>query len=153
MQAIYTSPLERAIETAEVLGEPHGLRPVIRDGLGELRFGEWEGQTFEELSQDPRWNRFNETRSLVCPPGGERMIEAQSRMVGEIETLLTGHLNQTVALVSHLDPLRSLIMHCLGIPLDLLLRFEISPASVSGLRYIEGKPIVSFINHTCGWPT
>jgi probable phosphoglycerate mutase len=81
------------------------------------------------------------------------MIEAQSRMVGEIETLLTGHLNQTVALVSHLDPLRSLIMHCLGIPLDLLLRFEISPASVSGLRYIEGKPIVSFINHTCGWPT
>ena len=52
MQAIYTSPLERAFETAEILGEAHGLSPIIREDLGELRFGEWEGKTFEELSRD-----------------------------------------------------------------------------------------------------
>jgi broad specificity phosphatase PhoE len=147
MQAIYTSPLERAVETAEILGEPRGLSPVIRDDLGELRFGEWEGRTFEELSQDPRWTTFNAMRSLVRAPGGELMLEAQTRMVREVESLRDRHQNETVALVSHLDPLRSLIAHCLGVSLDLLLRFEMDPGSVSILRYFGDQPRVLCINH------
>jgi probable phosphoglycerate mutase len=150
MQAIYSSPLERAFETAEVLAEPHGLRPAIRDGLGELRFGDWEGQTFDALNRDPKWARFNETRSLVCPPGGEPAILAQSRIVQEIDDLLSQHSNETVALVSHLDPLRALVAHCLGMPLDFILRFDISPASVSRLSFVDGKPLVSYLNQTAG---
>lgn len=148
MQAIYTSPLERAFETAEILGEAHGLSPIIREDLGELRFGEWEGKTFEELSHDRVWSSFNTTRSLVRAPGGELMIEAQTRMVREIDSLRDRHQNDTVALVSHLDPLRSLIAHCLGMPLDLLLRFEINPGSVSIVRYFEDQLRVLCINHT-----
>jgi probable phosphoglycerate mutase len=148
MQAIYTSPLERAVETAEIIGSPCGLSPVIREDLGELHFGEWEGRTFEELRHDRTWARFNTTRSLVRAPGGELMIEAQTRIVREIESLRDRHPNETVALVSHLDPLRSLIAHCLGMPLDLLLRFEISPGSVSIVRYFEDQPRVLCLNHT-----
>jgi|SRR4051794_10953983 broad specificity phosphatase PhoE len=147
MQAIYTSPLERAVETAEILGKPQGLSPVIRDDLGELRFGEWEGKTFEELSQDRMWASFNTTRSLVRAPGGELMIETQTRMIREIESLRDRHQNETVAVVSHLDPLRSLLAHCLGMPLDLLLRFEMNPGSVSLLRYFEDQPVVLCMNH------
>jgi probable phosphoglycerate mutase len=148
MQAIYTSPLERAIETAEIMGKPRGLSPVIRENLGELRFGEWEGRTFEELRHDRTWASFNTTRSLVRAPGGELMIEAQIRMVRDIEILRDRHPHETVVLVSHLDPLRSLIAHCLGMPLDLLLRFEISPGSVSIVQYFEDQPRVLCINHT-----
>jgi probable phosphoglycerate mutase len=148
MQAIYTSPLERALETAGILGEAHGLSPIICEDLGELRFGEWEGKTFEELSHDRVWSSFNTTRSLVRAPGGELMIEAQTRMVREIDSLRDRHQNDTVALVSHLDPLRSLIAHCLGMPLDLLLRFEINPGSVSMVRYFEDQLRVLCINHT-----
>lgn len=147
MQAIYTSPLERAVETAEMIGQSLGLSPVTRDDLGESRFGEWEGKTFVELSQDPRWASFNTTRSLVRAPGGELMLEAQTRMVRAIENLRDRHPNETVAVVSHLDPLRSLIAHCLGIPLDLLLRFEMNPGSVSIVRYFDDQPRVLCINH------
>jgi broad specificity phosphatase PhoE len=152
MQAIYTSPLERALETAEILGKPHGLSPVIREDLGELRFGEWEGKTFEELSHDPRWASFNTTRSLVRAPGGELMIEAQTRMIREIESLRDRHQKETVAVVSHLDPLRSFLAHCLGMPLDLLLRFEINPCSVSIVRYFDDEPRVLCINQMSELP-
>jgi probable phosphoglycerate mutase len=148
MQAIYTSPLERAIETAEILGELRVIRPVIRKDLGELHFGDWEGQTFEELSHDPRWIRFNQSRSLESAPGGEWMLEAQSRMVREIETLQQQHPEETVAVVSHLDPLRALISFCLGMPLDFILRFEICPGSLSVVQYVNGLPCVICINRT-----
>ena len=148
MQAIYTSPLERAVQTAEIIGNSRGLSPVIRENLGELRFGEWEGRTFKELRKDRTWASFNTTRSLVRAPGGELMIEAQIRIVREIEDLRDRHPNETMVLVSHLDPLRSLIAHCLGMPLDFLLRFEISPGAVSIVRYFEDQPSVLCINHT-----
>jgi probable phosphoglycerate mutase len=152
MHAIYTSPLERAVETANLIGEPHRLSPVIRADLGELRFGEWEGRTFEELSHDSRWVRFNTARSIVCPPGGELMIEAQARMVREIESLVEPHQNETVGVVTHLDPLRGLIAHCLGIPLDLMLRFQIDPASVSVVRFFESAPQILCVNCTSELP-
>src|SRR2546423_6234254 len=55
MKAIYTSPLDRAVETAAIIAEPRRLSPVVREQLGELHFGAWEGRTFDELSRDPSW--------------------------------------------------------------------------------------------------
>jgi broad specificity phosphatase PhoE len=152
VNAIYTSPLERAVETATIIGEPHGLSPTVREQLGDLRFGEWEERTFEELRRDPRWERFNSKRSLIRAPGGELMIEVQARMVDEVETLRERHVNETVAVVSHLDPLRSLIAHYLGIPLDFLLRFELNVGSVSVVRHFEEQPHVICLNQTGGLP-
>ena len=62
------------------------------------------------------------------------MLETQARIVGCIESLVRQHPDQTVAVVSHGDPLRALVMHHLGMPLDNILRFEINPASVSVLE-------------------
>ncbi len=122
--------------------------PAIRENLGEFRFGNWEGQTFEELNRDPRWRQFNETRSTVRPPGGESMLEVQTRMTREVENLRREHDGDTVVLVSHADPLRSLIAHCLGIPLDLIARFDISPASVSIVRFSGHSPSLLCLNRT-----
>lgn len=148
MHAIYTSPLERAVETAGIIGKQCGISPIIRQDLGEFRFGEWEGRTFEELSHDRRWASFNTTRSLVRAPGGELMIEVQTRMVREVESIRERHPNEIVAIVSHLDPLRALLAHCLGISLDFLLRFEMNPGSVSILRYFDDQPRILCMNHT-----
>jgi broad specificity phosphatase PhoE len=152
IHAIYASPLERAVETAKIIAEPHGLSPTVREQLGDLRFGEWEGRAFEELRRDPRWERFNSTRSLIRAPGGELMIEVQTRMVAEVESLRERHKNETMAVVSHLDPLRSLIAHYLGIPLDFMLRFELSVGSVSIVRYFEEQPRVLCLNHASDLP-
>src|SRR6185437_12970186 len=71
IETIYTSPLERAVETAEAIAMPHSVAPIVREDLGEFRFGDWEGRRFEDLSRDPLWDRFNATRSTVRSPGGE----------------------------------------------------------------------------------
>src|SRR5688572_27882304 len=85
IRAVYTSPLERAVETAEPIASSHGLTPHVVDDFGEMRFGEWEGLTFEELDRREDWRQFNTVRSRMRAPGGEMMIETQTRMVRQIE--------------------------------------------------------------------
>jgi broad specificity phosphatase PhoE len=149
IRAIYTSPLERAIETAEAIAKPHALEPQRDEELGEVRFGSWEGLTIAELQQRKDFRKYNLFRSGARPPGGgELMIEVQSRMVREVVRLAEQHPEETVALVSHGDPLRAVVAWCLGIPLDLLLRFELGTASVSVVELAEWGPRVMSLNVT-----
>jgi probable phosphoglycerate mutase len=148
IETIYTSPLERAVETAEAIAMPHSVAPSVREDLGEFRFGDWEGRTFENLNRDPLWDQFNATRSTVRPPNGELMTEVQIRMSGEIDNLRRKHEGGTIALVSHADPLRSVIARYLDLSLDRILRFEISPASLSIVRFFGDCPSVLCVNRT-----
>jgi probable phosphoglycerate mutase len=99
--------------------------------LGEIHIGEWQGMSFDWLEKREDWRRFNAFRSGSRPPGGESMLEVQTRMVAQIACLRARHSDGTVAIVSHADPLRALITYFLGMPLDSMLRLEISPGSLS----------------------
>lgn len=145
---MYTSPLERAIETAAPIAACHGLSPRIVDDLGEVHIGAWEGLPLAQLERQELWRRFHTSRGSVRAPGGEMMIEAQVRMVRQIEQIGRQHEGETVAVISHADPLRSALAHVLGISLDLMLRFEISPASVSVLEWGVGAPRMLCLNET-----
>lgn len=146
--AVYSSPLERALETAQPIARTQGLETQVRDGLLEVDFGAWEGCSFEELSRLPGWKAFNSFRSQVRPPGGEHMLDVQRRMVGEMEDLLRRHPGESIALISHGDVIRAAIAHYLGVPLDLFLRLEISPASVSAIQLGETHARVPVVNGT-----
>ena len=148
LRAIYTSPLERARETAEAIAKPHGLNVEPVDDLGEVRLGEWEGRAIADLDGDEESRRYNAFRSGVRIPGGELMIETQTRVVRALTALVDRHRDQLVAIVSHGDPLRCVVAHFLGIPLDLLLRFEINPAGVSVLEIGPWAPRLLCLNHT-----
>ena len=87
-------------------------------------------------------------RSGVRIPGGELMLETQARMIQQIECLTARHPGETVAVVSHGDPLRAAIAYFLGIALDLVLRLEVSPASCSVLQVDEWGARVLCINDT-----
>lgn len=150
--AIYTSPLERALETAEAIARPHELDPTPLEDLGEVHLGAWEGRPIAELDPEDHWRRYNAFRSGVRIPGGELMIEVQQRMVRSLTALAERHRDQLVAIVSHGDPLRCTVAWFLGIPVDFLLRFEISPASVSVLEMGDWAPRVMSINHTVEGP-
>jgi broad specificity phosphatase PhoE len=152
IKAVYSSPLARALETAQPIAVRHGLEPQLREELGEFRFGEWEGMTFDSLAQDALWQRFNADRSRVRAPGGELMLETQTRLVAQLESLGKRHAGDTIAIVSHGDPLRSVVAHYLGIPLDFMLRFEISPASVTVIANGEWGVRVLCLNHTGDLP-
>jgi probable phosphoglycerate mutase len=118
------------------------------DDLGEIYLGEWQGLEIAELDRREEWNRFNAFRSGVRVPGGELMVETQTRVVRRLLCLCGEHRDETVAVVSHGDPLRSVLMYFLGIPLDFMLRFEISPGSVSVLEVGDGGPRVLCLNRT-----
>lgn len=129
--AVYSSPLERARETAEPVAARLGLSVEIAPEIDEIGFGDWSGMSFEALKSDPRWTAWNAARSVTRPPGGETMLEAQARAVGFIERLRGRHRDGAAALVSHSDLLKAVLSWCLGLPLDLIARFEIGPASLS----------------------
>ncbi len=148
LAAVYSSPLERAVETAGAVARAHSLDVQSAEEFGEMRFGEWTGRTFDELDADPLWRRFNTFRSGTRPPGGETMLEVQARMLAGLERLRGRHADEAVAVVSHCDPIKSVIAYYAGAPLDLFLRLEISPASVSVVRLDESAVQILRLNDT-----
>ena len=148
ISAIYSSPLERAIETAAPLAKKLQQQVNIDEAFNEVNFGEWTNCTFEELSNNHQFHRFNNFRSCTRIPGGELMSEAQQRMITGIESLQHKHRNEIVAVVSHADPIKSVIAHYAGIHLDMFLRLEISPASVSIIRLSEDAVSIVQLNNT-----
>jgi probable phosphoglycerate mutase len=148
-EAIYSSPLERAIETASSLAEQKKLKLNIAEELLEVDYGMWTGKSFEELSKEPLWELYNTFRARVRIPGGEMTTEVVSRMSALIERLRRVYKG-AVFLVSHGDPIKSVIAHYIGIPLDLIIRFDIQPASVSILSVDDYGAHLMTLNNT-GW--
>jgi broad specificity phosphatase PhoE len=130
---VYSSPLERTLSTARALAGRVGCALHEDAELGELHFGEWTGASFEALHGDPRWHGWNSFRCGTRAPGGELMLEAQTRAVRSLLRLREQHAEQRVAIVSHGDVIKGLLCYFLGMPLDLHTRLEISPASISQL--------------------
>jgi probable phosphoglycerate mutase len=126
-----SSPLPRALETATPLALRRKLPLQVLESLSEIDFGEWTGRSIDSLEGETGWRRFNELRSVARVPGGESMLEVQSRTVAAVELLRARYPQGRCAVVSHGDVIRSFIAHSAGIPLDLFQRLEIAPASVS----------------------
>jgi len=144
--AIYSSPLERALETAEAIARAMKLEVRKSDALNEIDFGEWSGKTFEQLHGDERWRHFNSCRSTARVPGGESFLEVQNRVVKEIDRLAQEYCEGRVAIVSHADPIKALMGYFAATPIDLIQRFEVSPCSVSVITLDEEGPRISRIN-------
>lgn len=148
--AIYSSPLERALETAAPLAEITGLRARPDTDFLEIDFGTWTSLSFEELKNDTTFQRFNTFRSCTRIPGGELMAEAQTRIIRGIEKLTAIHRNETLAIFSHADLIKSAIAFYAGIHLDMFHRLEISPASVSIIEIFEDTARILLVNGTGG---
>jgi probable phosphoglycerate mutase len=146
ISALYSSPLERARETAEPIASRLNLEVQLCEEAGEIRFGDWSGRTFEDLNGEKLWRQFNSLRSLTRPPGGELMLEVQARMICLLNRLCDLHLRETVAVVTHGDVIRGTIAHYAGIHLDMAERFEISLASISIIARDEHGPRILRIN-------
>jgi broad specificity phosphatase PhoE len=130
---IVCSPLERTRETAAAIAAAcHLPAPEPVDALVEIDMGDWTGVAFEDL-HGPAWDAWNAQRGTARIPGGETMAEAQARIVGWLTQTAAAQDGARIALVSHSDMIRGAVAFALGLPLDHLLRFDIGPASVSGI--------------------
>lgn len=148
LAAVYSSPLERAMQTAAPIAARHQLEILVSDHFLEMEFGEWTNSPFEVLIQQPHFQRFNFFRSSTRIPGGEHMLEAQLRIITGLEKLHQQHPRQTIAVVSHADLIKAALAYYAGIHLDMFQRLEISPASVSILELYDETARITLLNDT-----
>lgn len=150
--AVYTSPLERALETAQVIAAPHQLEVQLREGIGEVHYGEWTGQSLKDLAKQDAWRVVQFYPSGASFPGGETIRAMQARAVAELDAILAAHPSQTVVAVSHADVLKAALAHYTGLHLDLFQRLVVSPASLSVLSFTPMGPRLVCLNDTAHIP-
>jgi len=167
LQAVYSSPLERAMETAEPLAAAHGLAVIIRPALIEVDYGKFQGRTFGQLKRIKLWQTLLKTPTAVRFPGGETFAEVQQRVVADLEALISQWqppepsdpknrpAEPVIAVVAHADIVRLALTHYLNMPLDDFLRLMVAPTSLSILQ-ADGisRPRVICVNQQphFNWP-
>jgi broad specificity phosphatase PhoE len=145
---IFSSPLERARGTADIMAQETGCPVEEAPALQEIDCGEWTGKAFEDLHDEPRWKDWNEARSVTRPPGGEMMIEVQARVVNYLAFLRRIYERARLVLVSHSDVIKAAILFHIGVSLDLFSRIEVAPGSISTMIVGNGGAKLVSLNET-----
>lgn len=135
---VYSSPLERCLETAEAVARPHNLIVSQMADIGEVRYGQWEGAKISKLAKQKEWHTVQHFPSRFRFPEGESFIDVQHRAVAALEQLNQKHEKEVIAAVSHADVIKLVVAHYLGMHIDQFQRIGISPASVSVLALMPG---------------
>lgn len=146
--AVYTSPLERAIETAQPLAAARGLPLRVIENIGEVRYGEWTGGELKELSKHELWPGVQHYPSGTRFPGGETLGEVQARAVAALDALRANHPKEIIAAVAHADLLKLVIAYYIGMHVDLFQRLVIDPASVTAIGFSPMGPRMLAYNYT-----
>jgi probable phosphomutase (TIGR03848 family) len=136
--AIYSSPLERAVETATPIAKARGVKTRIRRGLIETDIGAWQGMELKKVRKLPEWKLVQGAPSRFRFPDGESFTEQQVRVVTELEAICKAHKpEEVVACVFHADPIKLAVAFYLGMPLDHFQRIAVDTGSVTILFVTE----------------
>jgi broad specificity phosphatase PhoE len=141
IDAVYSSDLSRSLATADAIGEAFGLSPITVPSLREIGFGEWEGLSWEEIeSRDPAYaSRWSEAYPHLSAPGGETFEAFQSRVLTEIDRLLSVSSQRCAAVVTHAGVIRVLLHSRCG--LDEQEAWEQTKTYCVLFRYQPGRPL------------
>ena len=148
--AVVCSPLRRARQTAEAVAAALGVEPVVEDGLRETDFGDWEGYTFAEVRK--KWPAELDAwlaDTSVAPPYGESFKATAVRVRKARDRVLAAYGGRTVVLVSHVTPIKTLLVQALGAPLTSLYRMHLDLVCLSEVQWFaDGPAVVRSLNDT-----
>jgi len=138
IKAIYSSPLERAVETATPIAEARGLKVQIEKGLLETNVGKWQGRSLASLRLHKHWKVVQQAPSRAQFPEGETFYELQTRVAAAIDAILRKYKSHDIiACVFHADPIKLAIAHYIGLPLDNFQRLSCDTGSITALAIGE----------------
>lgn len=140
LEAIYTSPLDRTVETAQAIAGPRGMTLRLVEGLQEVDYGEWQGAELKELYKHELWPGVQFYPSGTRFPNGETLGESQMRMIATLDSLRARHPKGMFAVVSHADIIKLALAYYIGMHIDLFQRLEVSPCSLTALAFTSMGP-------------
>lgn len=148
LKAVYSSPLERAMETAQPIAESHKLTILQEPGLMDTDIGKWQGRSLAALRLIKAWKVVQSAPSRFRFPEGESFLDAQTRYVDALERIIARHKpKDVVAVVFHADPIKLAVAHYIGLPLDQFQRLGCDTGSVSALAIGEMGASLLKMNH------
>ena len=150
IDVIVTSPLRRTRRTAEAVAETTGAPVVVEDDLVETDFGKWEGMSFAEAgAQDPDHLKAWLGGADVAPPDGESFAAAGRRVLGALDRVLAAYPEQTLLIVSHVTPIKTILCRALLAPPAALFRIHLDVASLCEVNWFaDGPAVVRSMNDT-----
>ena len=131
---IFSSPVLRCMETSRIISKTIRAEIIQEKGFKEIGFGDWVGEIYDELKKAPDFKPyylFPEERTI---PNGERFIDSQKRIIGALESLI-GSEKEDFGIISHADPIKIIVCHILGCPIQSVNRFDIDNASISCINH------------------
>ncbi|HEX6264570.1 MAG TPA: histidine phosphatase family protein, partial [Actinomycetota bacterium] len=148
LTAIYSSPLERCIETLEPLATARRLEMRTSEALIEMDAGNWTGRTLPSLRRTKLWGTVQRSPSRFQFPSGESFVDAEARLLDQIERIVARHPRGRVVVGTHGDLVGMLVSHYAGAHLDQFQRVVVDPASVSVVHIGDGVPRILLVNDT-----
>jgi probable phosphomutase (TIGR03848 family) len=147
LAAIYSSPLERAMQTAEPIAKAHSLKVTPVPGLLEANVGEWQGKSVRRLALSKYWRVVQNAPSRARHPGGESFAEVQVRIVSALEEICSKHKDRDlISCVFHSDPIKLAVAHFIGMPLDHFQRLACDTGSVTLLAVSASSAHLIWLN-------
>ena len=150
VNAVYSSDLSRAVDTARILAFRFGLPVIKKKDLREINFGNWEGRRLSELATEMSadFEYFFTRPDKIHPPNGENFLEAQARMLTALNEIIAEHPNQSVIVVSHGAVIRLLFCALLGMPIRKMWTISQFNMAVNIFRVDDGDPTIELLNST-----
>jgi broad specificity phosphatase PhoE/ribonuclease HI len=140
IDALVASPVRRTHESAEILGEILGHKVEFEEAIAEMEFGTWDGLTFADVQEQFPDELSDWLGNLEqAPGGGESFRTVADRVLSGRDRIVDAYRGQSVLVVSHVTPIKTIVADALGAPLEALFRMELSPASVTVVSYFEGR--------------
>jgi probable phosphoglycerate mutase len=150
IDAIVASPLQRTVRTAEEVAAVTGAAVLTDEGFRETDFGAWDGLTFAEVRE--RWPSELTTwlaDPSVAPPDGESFDQVSERVTAALHRILAERAHQTVLVVSHVTPIKTLVVAALLAPPAALYRMHLDVAALCEIDwYADGPAVLRSFNDT-----
>lgn len=150
--AVYCSDLIRTVKSAEIIAEPHSLKPVIIPSLRERNFGIWEGMSFDEIKKihPEEFESWAGNPLKFSPMEGESTLDVRDRVINSLNQIIGKHENENIVIVSHGGVNRIILCHLLGIPLENIFRIEQDYGALNIIEFWDKYPVAKLINGVIG---
>ena len=148
LSAVYCSDLSRAMRSAEIVAEPHSLKPIIVSSLRERNFGLWEGMSFDEIREKYplEFDAWADNPLEFSPMEGESTLAMRDRVIQAMNEIKENHNKENIAIVAHGGVNRIILCHLLGIPLENIFRIEQDYGALNIIEFWNKYPVVKLLN-------